>query len=226
MNSPISIHFPLAGEWYVGADGTEPGHELAFDFMHLDEKLKATTRPAWRELFTAIPYEQYHGWGQTILSPFNGRVVTAVDGCPEHSMSFLMKVFNNLRASLSHKERNRLAQLMENQTGDIREFAGNHLIIESIEHADVYAFLAHARLGSLRVHVGDIVQALQPIAEVGDSGQSSTPHLHFHLMSSANPLAQQLIPFTFLEYEVKMDGNWVSQEKRLPSKQQRIRRVG
>lgn len=225
MKSPLSIEFPLSGEWYVGADGTEPGHELALDFMRLDKHLKATTRAAWQELLTVVPYEEHHGWGQPILSPFRGKVVTAVDGCPERPRSYLMKLLSNVRASLSPQERRRLARLEAGQLEDIREFAGNHLIIESLEHPGVYAFLAHARQGSLIVSAGDVVLALQPIAGVGDSGQSMLPHLHFHLMASPNPLARQLIPFKFSSYEVNAGGSWFIQKDALPARKQRVRSV-
>lgn len=225
MSSPLSIGFPLAGEWYVGADGSEPGHELALDFMRLDRHLKATTRASWRELLTVVPYAEHHGWGQPILSPFAGEVVTAVDGCPEFPQSDLMKLFSNLRRSLSRQERHRLASLEANQSGDIRAFAGNHLVIASREHPSVFAFIAHARQQSLIVKAGDVVQALQTVAQVGDSGQSMLPHLHFHLMSSPNPLAQQLIPFNFLAYEVNAGSQWLLQRNALPTRQQRIRSV-
>lgn len=223
---PLSVGFPLLGEWYVGADGTEAGHELALDFMRLDKHLKATTRAVWRELLTAVPYEEHHGWGQPILSPFNGRVVTAVDGCPERPQSYLMKLWGLARSSLlSSRERRRLVSQMAGGSGDIREFAGNHLVIESLESPDTYAFLAHARQGSLSVEVGEFVRRWQPVAEVGDSGQSSVPHLHFHLMSCPHPLAQQLIPFTFSVYEANVDGRWLVQKNSLPTRRQRIRSV-
>lgn len=223
--SPPSVEFPLSGEWYVGADGTEPGHELAFDFMRLDKNLKATSRAAWQELLRAIPYEEHYGWGQPILSPFRGRIVAAVDGCPEYSKSFLVKLTNNLWSSVSLQERRRLKSLAAHQAGDIREFAGNHLVIESLEHSGIYAFLAHMRRGSLMCKAGDVVRARQPVAEVGDSGQSMVPHLHFHLMSSPNPLAQQLIPFSFLAYEVNVDGSWLLQKESLPTQKQRVRSI-
>lgn len=223
MTHFLSIEFPLSGEWYVGADGTEPGHELAFDFMRLDARLKATNRSAWRELLTAVPHEHHYGWGQPILSPFSGKVVTAVDGCAEIPKSFLAKLLGTVRATFSPHERQRLEKMAASQTGDIREFAGNHLVIASLEHANVFAFLAHAMCGSLQVGAGDQVSARQALAWVGDSGQSMVPHLHFHLMSSPNPLAQQLIPFRFSAYAFDINGHWQIQRDSLPTRGQRIR---
>ncbi|WP_284618555.1 M23 family metallopeptidase [Aquabacterium humicola] len=225
MTPPPSILFPLSGEWYVGADGTEPGHELAFDFMRLDKHLKATRRAAWQELLLAVPYGDYHGWGQPILSPFKGKVVTAVDGCPESPKSYLSKLLGSVRSLYSPRDKRRLEDLSASQSGDIREFAGNHLVIESLEHSGVFAFLAHARLGSLKCAAGDVVNALQAVAEVGDSGQSMLPHLHFHLMASPNPLTQRLIPFKFSTFEANIDGDWLIQRDTLPTRRQRVRSV-
>lgn len=225
MTAPLTVGFPLLGEWYVGADGTEPGHELAFDFLRLDGSLKASRRSVWRELVTAVPLEETYGWGQPIVSPFAGKVVTAVDGWPECAQSYLGKLFTNVRAALSPSEKRRFAELEATQSGDIRPLAGNHLVIESAEHPQVFAFLAHAREGSLRVCEGDLVAAGQPVAEVGDSGQSLLPHLHFHLMSSPNPLARQLIPFNFAAYEVEVNGEWAVQHGTKPTRRQRVRSV-
>jgi Peptidase family M23 len=60
---------------------------------------------------------------------------------------------------------------------DPRHPAGNHVAIET-EGATV--FLAHLRRGSVLVAVGEAVTAGQPIGRVGNSGNTSEPHLHIH----------------------------------------------
>jgi hypothetical protein len=45
---------------------------------------------------------------------------------------------------------------------------------------------AHLKKGSAKVKPGDRVTAGQPLAEVGNSGASGTPHLHFTLCDCAN----------------------------------------
>ncbi|RDV37697.1 hypothetical protein DV096_11280 [Bradymonadaceae bacterium TMQ3] len=54
---------------------------------------------------------------------------------------------------------------------------GNHLTIHC---HDLTIVLAHLLEGTLRVDVGDHVRAGQPIAEVGNTGNTSEPHLHIH----------------------------------------------
>jgi len=55
--------------------------------------------------------------------------------------------------------------------------AGNHLVLES-DRTTVY--LAHLRQGSICVRVGDRVRAGQMLGRVGNSGNSTEPHLHLH----------------------------------------------
>ena len=55
--------------------------------------------------------------------------------------------------------------------------AGNHIWIRQ---NDVYIVLAHLMNGSITVKAGDRVERGQPIARVGNSGNTSEPHLHIH----------------------------------------------
>lgn len=53
-----------------------------------------------------------------------------------------------------------------------------------IEHDGIFAEYGHVRAGSLAVNAGDTVVAGQQIAEVGNEGTSTGPHLHFELATS------------------------------------------
>jgi len=54
---------------------------------------------------------------------------------------------------------------------------GNHV---AIDNGTGTVRLAHLRQGSVRVAAGDVVRAGQVLGEVGNSGNSSEPHLHVH----------------------------------------------
>ena len=46
---------------------------------------------------------------------------------------------------------------------------------------DLVAYFAHLRKGSISIKEGERVKVGQKLAEVGNSGQSTMPHLHFHI---------------------------------------------
>jgi murein DD-endopeptidase MepM/ murein hydrolase activator NlpD len=84
---------------------------------------------------------------------------------------------------------------------------GNFVIID---HGDAqYTELRHLKAGSVRPSVGEVVRRGQPIARCGNSGTSSTPHLHLGLLGSADPIATR--PMRISHYEVRgADGEWRS----------------
>lgn len=57
---------------------------------------------------------------------------------------------------------------------------GNHVWIRQ---DSLYVLLAHLKRGSVRVRPGDQVAAGQPIAAVGNTGNTSEPHLHVHAVT-------------------------------------------
>jgi murein DD-endopeptidase MepM/ murein hydrolase activator NlpD len=83
--------------------------------------------------------------------------------------------------------------------------AGNFVILE---HAPTeYTELRHLMAGSVKVRVGDKVRRGQPIGRCGNSGTSSTPHVHLGLLRSVDPIATG--PMLLSHYEVQgADGAW------------------
>jgi hypothetical protein len=62
--------------------------------------------------------------------------------------------------------------------------AGNHLLIEC---RDVEVLLAHMMEGSVNVEEGDAVEEGEVVGRVGNSGNSSQPHLHIHVERGGTP---------------------------------------
>lgn len=95
--------------------------------------------------------EKYMIYGDTVISPMDGRVVTAQDGLPD---------------------------LVPPKT-DKENSLGNHI---RIQQGDKLVLLGHFIPGSLMVNEGDDVKAGQPLALVGNSGNSIEPHLHIQVV--------------------------------------------
>jgi hypothetical protein len=74
---------------------------------------------------------------------------------------------------------------------------GNHVVIETSDGDCVV--LAHLRRGSVRVRTGEQVAAGVAVAQCGNSGNSSEPHLHLHVMDHPQPLVAAGVPFQFVD---------------------------
>lgn len=79
---------------------------------------------------------------------------------------------------------------------DNNHLAGNHVILRC---GAVDILLAHFREGSLRVRLGARIVTGTMIAEVGNSGATSEPHLHLHAQrpgTEAQPFSGRPVPIT------------------------------
>jgi len=57
-----------------------------------------------------------------------------------------------------------------------------------IDHGKTeYALYVHLKPGSVRVHVGDEVKSGDVVGKLGLSGNSTEPHLHFHVYDKPDP---------------------------------------
>jgi len=99
----------------------------------------------------------------------------------------------------------------ENMPGETINTAipGGNVVI--IDHGNgQYGYYAHLKPSNTAIKVGARVKAGDPIGEVGNSGDSTEPHLHFHIMNKPDPAEADGVPAGF--------ENWVAQSySRLPS---------
>lgn len=75
---------------------------------------------------------------------------------------------------------------------DRKNVAGNHVVLRC---DSLRIELAHLRQHSVRVQTGDVVDAGTPIGAVGNSGNTSEPHLHIHATAGGDNDAG--VPLTF-----------------------------
>jgi murein DD-endopeptidase MepM/ murein hydrolase activator NlpD len=96
------------------------------------------------------------------------------------------------------------------------ETIGGNLIILDIGDSR-YAVYAHLQPGSLRVGLGDRVKRGQVLALVGNSGNSTGPHLHFQVVDRNSLLASEGVPYLIDSFEVRgKDKKYQQREKEIP----------
>lgn len=91
---------------------------------------------------------------------------------------------------------------------DRAHMAGNHVILDC---AGTWVVLGHLEQGSVAVAAGEDVAALAPLGRVGNSGNTSEPHLHVHAQrpgSAAEPLGGEPVP-------IRLDGGYLVRNDRV-----------
>ncbi len=82
----------------------------------------------------------------------------------------------------------------------IQNTVGNHVVLRVAP--GVYLLYGHFDPGSLRVHVGERVRRGQVLGLIGTSGNSTTPHLHFQVMTTPTFFPTDSPPFVFGRFTV------------------------
>ena len=226
MDTPVVVEFPLRGEWIapntpgkkVPSHGTDMlGQRYAYDFVRTDGSprgMRFYRSSPLRYFILGVPLQDCFGWGQPIHSPADGRVVKAEDGWPERNPVHLVR---DLAIAIKNGLTTDPARIK-----DLRPLAGNYIILEI---PGGFAFLAHAQTGSIKVSPGEKVSAGQHLANVGHSGNTTAPHLHFQLADNLDLLNAKGIPCCFREYEVLREGVWQPVRNGIPKDTDRIRRL-
>lgn len=181
----VKIDFPLRGTWKIFHI---PGHhQNAYDFVGLDsDTLKYFRKNALKNIFWGGSVEDWHSWAKPIFSPDNGIVVQAEDGWPDRREVGFVRGF--IQFFFFRRPPSKI-------TDDPRSIAGNFV---TIRRADgIIVFMCHMKNGSVKVNPGDKVNVGDAIGEVGNSGNSLSPHLHLNLFKDTD---QKLTGKTILEY--------------------------
>jgi len=194
----VTLALPFTGRWKVqnspahrvpshGVDVL--GQRYAIDFVAVDDRGRTAATRDWRTVLATEPPERYIGFGAPILAPCAGTVVAVHDGEPDHA---------------GHRSQLALLPYMLGQATRLRQgvsaVAGNHVVLGL--GGGHFVALAHLRAASIRVRIGDEVDAGELIAECGNSGNSTEPHLHLQVMDSADLSVSRGIPLVFRDYRV------------------------
>jgi hypothetical protein len=191
-HKPVAISPPLTGpNWLDGNSCCDmTAHRMAMN--PLDGALWAAERFAIDYVQQSPDGTIYHGdrakpesypyFGADIHAVADGPVVGVLDGLPEQVPGV-------------------------NPTGlPLDQYGGNH-VVQDIGDGN-YAFYAHLKTGSVKVKVGDQLTTGQVVGNLGNTGNSDAPHLHFHVMSTPDPLRSNGLPFVFKDFT--LDGRLAS----------------
>jgi hypothetical protein len=134
--------------------------------------------------------------------------------------------------TLSDLDDQKPGTLPDPKTITIGNVDGNHVILDL--GGGVYAFYAHMQKNGVLVHVGDHVTRGQVLGKLGNTGNTSAPHLHFHLMNGPSALGSQGIPYAIDAFQfagevnkaqfdaaTSLEGNWGSGLLSTPSPRQK-----
>jgi hypothetical protein len=222
----VIVAFPLRGEWRAVHTPAHrvPSHGVdlwaqtyAYDFWRTqpDRPNAFYRRSTLRYWLRGVHLKDCAGFGAPVHAVFDGVVERADDSMADrdhlHPVLDLLRVVRN-GFSVS---------------GAIAPWTmtGDHVVVRHATLPDCYALYAHLRCNSLRVAVGDEVTPSTVLGEVGHTGNSTAPHLHFQLMTASDPPTASGIPCCFQRYERLGGDGWETAEGAIPRYAERIRSV-
>lgn len=152
----------------VQLEMTHNPNRFGMDFMEVDAQ-DSTFRDK------GVKNEDYFIFGKPVVAPAAGILVDCIDGRPDNPVG---------KFGVDYAE---LAR-----TKDRRLLGGNFIILD---HGNgEFSFFAHLKQGSLQVKKGDRVTSGQVLAQVGNSGDSFEPHLHYQLQKGPVIGSETLLP--------------------------------
>jgi Peptidase family M23 len=174
---------PLAGKgWIVGNGccnnlithrgsfqsidgGLYDGQRFAIDYMRLNAAGELVSGDTHKE-------SSYVDYGASVLAVANATVVSTANNLPNQPPGTLPDPgsFNT-----------------------VEEVDGNQVTL-SLGHG-LYAFYAHLIEGSVTVHRGERVHVGEVIGKLGNSGNTTAPHLHFQITNGPVPLGSEGVPY-------------------------------
>jgi hypothetical protein len=118
--------------------------------------------------------ENFWGYGEPVLAVADGEVTEVVDGIPENTPRVLPKEVT------------------------LDNIAGNHVIVQIAPGQ--FATVGHLKNGSIKVRLHQHVRRGEVLGLLGNTGNSTAPHMHFQLTDRSSVLQAQGIPFVFAQF--------------------------
>ena len=184
--NPVLLGPPLIGKGYLAGDG------CCDTIRHVRALLPLNGRFALAQRF-AIDWEQadeqnllvkgdrsnvrnYTIYGKDVIAVADGTVVATRNDLPDQPPG---KLPDGL---------------------PIDEADGNFVVLDIGNGA--FALYAHLQRASVKVTAGSKVKSGDLLGKVGNTGNTSAPHLHFHVMDGPSPLLSNGIPYIISHFKM------------------------
>jgi murein DD-endopeptidase MepM/ murein hydrolase activator NlpD len=151
-----AMNLPFRGEWTIfwGGDTKELNYHVVSGFQKNAFDIVINNPSGKSFKTTGKTNEDYYAFGQPLLAPCDAEVVLAVDGIKDNIPGAVNPMY----------------------------VVGNSLLLKTKNNE--YILFAHFKQNSVKVKQGDVVKRGQLLGLCGNSGNSSEPHLHFHLQDT------------------------------------------
>jgi len=140
-----------------------------------------------------------HAWDFEVLGA-DGLAFRSDGTRPDHYYCFRLPVLAAAAGTVVRVE----SDIPDNLVGamNLKQNWGNLVLLH--HGPGLYSLVAHLARGSVKVRLGQVVQAGEVLGLCGSSGRSPQPHLHFHLQATPD-LSAGTIPCSFSD-SVLIDG--------------------
>jgi Peptidase family M23 len=184
------IGLPLDGKNWVAVNGCcdvgSPAHRTSS--LACNGKIYYAQRFAidWMRLDYAGLFLQHESSQVKNYVDYGADILAVVDGK-------VASIFNSQEDQIP-------GQLPDPKTITMANVDGNHVVLDLGD--GVIAFYGHMQKNSVTVGVGQLVRRGQVLGKLGNTGNSSAPHLHFHLMDGPSVLGSNGIPYVMDKFAV------------------------
>ena len=155
LRNKSKLTLPFEGEWWVvwGGDTKEENYHVISNAQKGAFDFVVRNKEGKSFRNEGKTNEDYYAFGKRIISPSDGEVVLVVDGVKDNIPGKLNPIY----------------------------VPGNTVIIKTDNNE--FLFFAHFVKNSIAVSEGQIVKQGDLLGLCGNSGNSSEPHLHFHIQN-------------------------------------------
>lgn len=150
------LMLPCKGEWTViwGGDTKELNYHVENVAQKNAFDIVITNDKGVSYKTDGLTNEDFYAFGKELIAPCDGEIVLVVDGVKDNKPGELNPVY----------------------------VPGNTVIIKTAKNE--YLFFAHFKQHSIKVVQGQKIMQGQLLGLCGNSGNSSEPHLHFHIQNT------------------------------------------